>query len=540
MVLEIILIILIIIICIVFYIFRFEIFDMDFTDSFGKYSEPIQSSCISPNGKCNIPGNQYTYRECVKNPITGKGCLDENNIQTFKSQTTSTQCLPSCRSSIWGAEIISPCQKRNTLDCLISGEQGIRSIKKECLNNDASGINTCKYKLSDTGIISTGCELNGETVTCKVGSYFEKYETCENLDNFPICGNWGVLKGTIPEEHSKVNNQETFFSEFLSCDANEDQFYFSKNCRSFENGNLISGDVNIFKKGFHNVKMVCRDENGNATKCQKIECTKSLKNIYNNLNNNKKSIGCPVETINYTCHKPCVYINELEGNWDQEIKNLVGNFKIINKSDFFLTLNNIPCSYNNSLTKKQITKTKLYDCFGDPESNLHPTKCIMVNSLEVLNNKEIYSINKNCNNEKIITRSGLLVSLKPTRNYSGNPNILFCHIISIFSGEYKGVLVYEKDQLFWRKFDFLNENLKATEFLLEYTGGYFNLKVNGKVVNLETENGKKMDLNGINFIGNNYENLEKFYEELQNTRNRFNVESCNLFYTYPPPKDYFV
>ena len=746
MVVELIVLIIITLIIILFYIFRFQIFN--FTDDFGvikgnygTYSKENISTCISFNGKCNTPGTQVLTQECIPNPDNFRGCISSKGRQTYNSVIKTIPCLSSCRSSLWETENFSPCLLQDTgvdIKCIDPSQKGIKTLKKTCIANDATGVNACTYNISinNGGLqnnVPDGCILNNITsiVTCEVGSSYYQYESCNtplriinpspsslvsslinplfnstgtnSLDNtnitknlvpYDICGNWNINKNSVKS------------------------LFFTNECKSFTDGNFISGDTNLFMNGFRDIEMFCLNAENNVTSCKNLDCEKSLAKIQSDLKENIVSIGCPgsvvsstksfyntipsgktstsnpssssnitpvnplnpspssganitgsnntpsknstlsgtnitgsnnipgknftllgtasntltsnipssgtnitdtnntppnttsnpssqksiynvipksiinksiingIQTIsgikielpsdipsnepyitqNYTTHEPCIYINSLSGNWNPNIKKLVNNFSYITQdillsqklNTIFLSLNNIPCSFNNILSKtsiKTITnsgQTRLYDCFGDPSSLLKNTPCVFLNATNIFDNKELYTITNSCNLIDIIKYTGLLVTIKPTRNFTGDSNIIYCNIIAILGKNYRGVLDYILGNLVWSQIDIYNlaaNEISITEFMLiSNSDGTFNLRTSkGDIINVPVGN-EPSNLIGTmdnisfsyndTFIENDIFNVDKFNTFLANRETRLNPKSCNAYYTYPVPNDY--
>lgn len=517
MVTEIIVISILLIICILFFIFRFQFFYLvpeDFlSEKFGTYGPPIENQCISYDGKCSSSGFGNVSQNCIRNPITKRGCIsyipvfDNSNLkrptQTFNDLKTLKKCQPTCKSSIWSENKMSVCMSDNI--CFDEVDNGYRIYSKTCVSNDATGPNFCTYPF-DGNPIPSGCQVNSQTVECQVGSIYSRSLECKSTSE--KCGYWGVLNQGVPE----------------LCDANQTALFFTPYCRNFTNGEYIKGDENIFQHGFYSLDMNCY-----GSVCKEIACNKNNINlIKENLNKGVASIGC--SDIGYVCHKPCMYLNTIEGNWNIQIKNLIGNFSIITKSfetsKFFLTLEESPCSSINLSS----TRTKK-DCFGDPLGILRQTKCTFMDSGEPF---------KGCTIPEIILMTGLLVTIKPTRNYNGNPNVIYCNLIAIWGDQYKGVLNY-RNGLVWDQADFSrNLEIKPTEFILVYNGLFSLRLTNGDVIIINNTNmdGLMFEYNE-SFTNNDASlNIQKFNDVLNQRGSRLNPNSCNIMYSYPPPVDY--
>lgn len=160
---DIVFVILLLSLIILFFIYRYDIFKFN-SEDFGKFIYET-SECLSTTGKCNQVGKTTEIKKCIRNPITKKGCLNEN-IQVMKSEVKSISCVPMCKSSIWQIKDVSPCVL------------GIKTTIEECISWDAFGVNTCTYPYMSN---STGCEMSvdGFTMICGVSSLLTVTEKCE-------------------------------------------------------------------------------------------------------------------------------------------------------------------------------------------------------------------------------------------------------------------------------------------------------------------------------------------------------------------------
>lgn len=413
-------------------IYRDEIFG----NNYGTYSEIMSTGCITENGKCNEIGFVTTYQDCIVNPKTKKGCLNEDNKESLKRKEINvTACSPACRVSIWKDIKISEC---------INGE---KTITKECVSNDAYGINTCTYEISNNNgslqnYIPEGCLSDGNIVTCNVGSFYTKIELCEKEKSKEILD-------------SKIENE---------CIVND--VIYTPLCRSFDTLNYMTDDINLLNEGWIDTPF-------NLTLESEIT---EFEDIKLNLENGDPSITL----INgkYTCNQPCFYFDEIQGEWDEAILRLIGDFNFLIKDKLFLSLWNIPCKMGEKMLKK------LGNCRGDPFSLFERTECLMLN----LKNEDTLKIN------------GLLLTVKPTRHFT-NKNYIYCNILSIFSKNFKGYLSLENEKLY------LDQNIKS-EFLIEYLGeNRYNIRTsNNQEINVKTINNENINLDNVYLRGGNYLN----------------------------------
>lgn len=64
---------------------------------YGTYGPASYGLCKTQSGLCSDPGSQTVTQQCIPNPITGLGCLDENGNQTFSPKVSNQNCNVPCR-----------------------------------------------------------------------------------------------------------------------------------------------------------------------------------------------------------------------------------------------------------------------------------------------------------------------------------------------------------------------------------------------------------------------------------------------------------
>ena len=288
------------------YYFRYEIFGIpnsltneEYTTlKYGYYDTPIQTECINYSGICSEKGIISKISYCIPNAITKKGCIGKDGFQTYDTEIEQTSCTTSCRYSIWGEEIITPCYLESDMndDCIKPNTvKGYKTLTKTCIQNDAYGMNTCSYDININSTIFDGCKLNsnGFTVECNVGSTYKEIQLCRNPINkrtnkeYEICGNW--------ELNTKSN-----------CGSYVDEQYFeTKKCFNFENNKLLN-KANMY--GYTKLEYTCDKKNCSKNYDCIDENTQEGRNkIYQNSLNKISSVICN-NNLYPICVKSCVSI----------------------------------------------------------------------------------------------------------------------------------------------------------------------------------------------------------------------------------------
>jgi hypothetical protein len=116
----------------------------------------------------------YDIKFCKPNPITGKGCLDNDNVQKFV-KVVEHPCKNSLVKSSWETTSIGDCLlyiddgkgnliQKSSLSCKESNDVPVREIKKTCkLINKNGDLNQCvddegkQYQIGDTLIHKVQC-----------------------------------------------------------------------------------------------------------------------------------------------------------------------------------------------------------------------------------------------------------------------------------------------------------------------------------------------------------------------------------------------
>lgn len=64
---------------------------------YGSYGPPVNGLCKTQSGLCSDAGSQTVTQQCIPNPITSLGCLDDNGSQTFAPKVSNQNCNIPCR-----------------------------------------------------------------------------------------------------------------------------------------------------------------------------------------------------------------------------------------------------------------------------------------------------------------------------------------------------------------------------------------------------------------------------------------------------------
>jgi hypothetical protein len=81
-------------------------------EGFGYYSEEYSLGCFSKDGKCTTEAIETTVQHCKPHPYTGRGCIDENGLMSYKTINRKKPCRPQCFSSKFvlqnGIQVLNP------------------------------------------------------------------------------------------------------------------------------------------------------------------------------------------------------------------------------------------------------------------------------------------------------------------------------------------------------------------------------------------------------------------------------------------------
>lgn len=510
-------------------IYSFEIFSPIFVhdNNYGKYSEEIIGECITHDNHCNQTGLSSLTKTCIPSK-ENSGCFSNGKV-TFSTKITIKPCLISCRQSMWQTIDTTECSSKllNQV-CISENQTTTKKITQLCVPHDATGINGCT--INNPTYLPDGCIYSTDktTINCKIGSTYISEINCKNY--LPTCGTWGLRTGTpfpsilgLPVLSDEISLATT------PC-VGTTAISQSNLCYSFKNNQPIEGDSNLMTLGYLGLPMGCvkkLDQNiqgnfninpkepfnmGDGSICKTDQYKNIFTESYTTLLDTSSDVEVLLkkglvstslfksgETIVPSCNRLCVYISEVKGNWNPQIKRLINNFNILKKEDLFLSLNNYPCPQNVSdMINYSPNKTQILESYYINSNQPALSNC-QGNPLERLQNTNTLMINQKIKFPK------MLLNFKPTREMT-NCFVLYAKILGSFNGEYLGVLTYNSSEgLIWKQ-----SNLKGyldgididdpivTEFKLTFHKKLFSLKIENQDIWVNTGNGS-VNLNNISF-----------------------------------------
>lgn len=491
-------------ILILLYIYKFEIFSPIIINdnNYGKFSDDIIGECVTSDNYCNKSGSSSVTKICIPSK-ENNGCFSDGEI-TFSTKITIKPCLISCRQSIW-----------ETIDITESeSDINTKKITRLCTPHDATGINGCT--INNPTYLPEGCTYSSDKkiISCKTGSTYTSEIKIQKTFKSNL-GIWGLRTGTpFPSISGSPIFSDQISLSTTPC-VGSTEINQSNLCYSFEDNQPIKGDSNLMKLGYLKLPMGCvktLDQNiqgnfninikdpfnmGDGSIC-KIESYTNSTDIEFLLKQGMVSTSLFKSDVP-SCNRLCVYIEEVNGNWNPQIKKLINNFNILKKGNLFLTLNNYPCPQNVlDLINYSPNKTQNLELYYI-NSNQPPLSNCQGNPLELLQNTNTLMLDQKIKYPK------MFLNFKPTREIT-NPCILYTKILGFFNNEYLGVLIYNSlEGLIWKQSNLKGyldgidiDNPLVTEFKLIFNKNTFSLKVENDDILVNTGNGN-IDLNNITF-----------------------------------------
>lgn len=551
---------------------------------YGSYTESVVGTCVTPSGKCSEMGQQTIISYCSPNERTGWGCQDEEGRQTFATRITTQPCNSMCHSSVW--EVISrdECSypvPYNASPCVPPGVVPVSRWLKRCVPNDSSGPNSCTITVTPGfteigGTLPSGCVLDvtGTIATCALGVTYYEDRPCVITPELPQCGTWAI-RNPVGEEWSAAT-----FSCGYSLNPLPSAVCFDVT------GTAYSSPSNLLDPGWVPLQMGCVSSInpeaegisptlGDGSACLPLRppiCSMRA-DVYATLLYNTtvkgETLVCsnPLADITGTpgCVRGCIYLAPPPpGTWIPALQELVATFWTIVTIDgggqrFVLTANNIPCPGVGGRTTPPglsvpSVKPLLSDCFGDPMAPLEDTTLVWLNLTRTSQNSAI-GLPPDClNEEKLRDYSGLYCVFKPVAT-PGDQGQLLVKILLILGKNYLGWLVRAETGYVFRQANIIGlpdrpgltaNDPSITTFLITATpGGSFSIvdAVYGYPVAFPTSDGpSKIDTGQVIFEAhpevNGQPSLVNLDLLLNQRQTRWDPQSCNLFYSYPPPIGY--
>ena len=466
------------------YIFRFTLFASFLTnDGYGTYEVLSTTECKTESGFCGEIGYQYTTENCVRNPITGWGCLNKNQ-QTFASRITRSKCTPKCQSSIWktiSSDVCVPTDSEGNDIPIVDGKLPVGVCLNvdavgnfidtlTCVAHDSSGDNGCIWTIDPSIPLPSGCVINpnGTTATCSVGSIVYNRTKCIPPKSMTRCGVYGI---SVDSEDEKGAN----FMVVKECPAYNSYVFASEGCFNLDPeymGEELTQYSQLYQIGWQPIDMNCFDGyDADGTNPPNPSTCLPFTNL-STPDQFQSKIGTQQivyqEGSQLKCVRPCMFYNPAadssEGPWTDKLKQMVLVPWVIQGSNlggepyYYLSLKNIPQSVdpNDTLIKgvyNDPTPNSFTDYFGDPRRPLKTTECMLYSPSTIQNNPLLYQLDENkCgllppsdtiqHLNSIIMTNSLLCIFHPygilRRSYPNTP-YTFGHIVAT-QGEYYGYL----------------------------------------------------------------------------------------------------
>lgn len=563
---------------------------------YGYYANPLINTCRSETGYCTDAGKQDIIQTCIPNATTGRGCLNSKGSQTFRTKISSQVCIPQCRQSIWfvanttDSGICTPKTgvtgegaSATLIDtCIDVGTLGFYRRQLECVMHDQVGTNGCITDVPPGYVVSDPkCTLDtsGTVLTCLVGGKTEQIVDCvPDESKFPPCGTFGAADTGATTTHGCTSG-----------------FSFNPEdvCYSLETGGetpaLLSGIDKLYNFGYTLETLTCLDYIGSSitapvnSKCKRpTSCKTSIQSgsgsileEFQAVNTSDKIYSCIGTTT--SCVKPCMYFNVGEfllagsgpfGAWIDILQ-----YPVFIKIDgtYDLSVANVPCpgtngKYMSSEISTGQVPTDLSDCFGDPAGDLSETGMIYYDPSVLVANASDYGLGSHCTASDVSTTSSTVYFVKPI-SISGSGTELNCKLIAIHGKTYVGKLVTQMTSaiqvaITWQKLIDTDLIKPTADFTISapILGKY-------KIRSLSSQqvivNGKNLDTctitkvpSSVNVYGmtsttspatlnpvalggtGKYEAFPNLHTFLSYRQTRQNPNTCNAYYTYPPPSGY--
>ncbi len=190
----------------------------------GHWSEEVKGPCRPgtsvPSGS---GGTQWSTSICIPNVNTGRGCLDEDGMQTFIPRRKEVNCLYLSNASKWKVTR-GDCIPPTSICTEVGRVAGTRSVKMECISTGTSGRNGCTLRRPVKG--SEGVKyVYGEY---RIGESVEWSESCYGYQRRE-CSKWYVNlpseDGARWTEASGTSRMEGVYIPSSECITGDDLSY---------------------------------------------------------------------------------------------------------------------------------------------------------------------------------------------------------------------------------------------------------------------------------------------------------------------------
>ncbi|CAH6418787.1 Hypothetical protein POVN_LOCUS509 [uncultured virus] len=322
------------------------------------------------------------------------------------------------------------------------------------------------------------------------------------------------------------------------------------------------GDTKIFDLGWTGLEMKCvrvDDASQEAKYCAPYAGCVSPGDAYTRLfeGNGDPVVVCAERP---SCARFCAFApGEVQGAWVPGIKQLIGNFQLmvspVGDHNFAFGLNNVPCPQPPSgryiVPDFPRSTAPLSDCLGDPLYPLSDTPALWFDATDIATRPQRYGLpSLGCSEGAVVQMTGLYMTFKPTRPMQ-TPNVLWCNILVVLGKNYIGWLTRVGGTVTWVQSDLSGTYNKVgdveptSEFRVELKAdNSYNIQFDTgtEIVVPTTESTSTGDIRSLNlskvYFTQRVDNFNELHIILNRRQTRWNPQSCNAMYLYPPPTGY--
>lgn len=484
--------------------------------------------------------------------------------------------------------------------CIEPGTLGTYLRTLTCVAHDPSGINGCVsaippfYIMEPPGpptpppagfqYIDPRCTIDasGTLATCTAGAVIEQPIDCiPDQTVYPPCGIYAV--------------EDDPPTKTVVCDSSF-ELIPSKQCYNLDSTGaptLLSGVGYIYTVGFTLKDAVCVDTLGDLptpgqlVRCKNPpECEPTVGDVrseyLSSSPGNSVFLCMAAPTPNVDCTKPCIYYNPEDfttpaffADWIPLIKTPV----VVSIGPQQLSLLKIPCPGvgGRYLANGVIpSDERLSDCFGDPNAPLEATPMIFYNPSTIAADAVEYGLSSICSTTEVADTSSTIYLFKPIVVLDSGATF-YCRIIAIHGKSYIGRLTVPGagQNLTWNQLQSSDLIVHLPDFIVTKTGSgpgtvYTIRWADGSSVGAvtTTEDGQNLETVTISpvssavtinssidtsstvidpiaytstgTLGAEYDSFPLLHTYLSYRQTRHNKNSCNAYYSYPPPQSYSI
>jgi len=163
---------------------------------YGFYSDPITHPCTNNTGKCTEASTQVTIFKCIPNPSTGKGCIDDEGVMSYKNKKIVKPCQQQCLGSLFTKQ-----EGLEYKNITVNGKdnQILQGLGCNKVVNKITGLDETSFFIGDFDINTTKYKLKN-CIPENYQGYYRKIYTCNNYDTTGAnncrytCGQDGSIK----------------------------------------------------------------------------------------------------------------------------------------------------------------------------------------------------------------------------------------------------------------------------------------------------------------------------------------------------------